>query len=323
MTEQATVEPAKVEFDPKPVSEERLKLLKAMFEARKEMKTVAMSGVNKFDNYEYSTNADFVTCIEVPCEKHGLLITHEVVEDAALEPRKNHKGNVEQVRKVTIRTTCTLVDNGQSISTEFACEGMDPRDKANLKANTGAKKYALANLFNLKTGIDPESNEDGRNSAGPPQRTSQAGNQQRQQQSSGQSPGRQPRQPRQTTAPATITAPKAWPDTDVTNLCNWLRHLPRTASAFKVAWGMIVGNNDLHKSSDWFPVLKEYTGLLRINLHEQTFSKEDLGEKTIAEVAKEVESANAEQAFKDEPAPQDDNQDATGTESTHGQETAG
>lgn len=137
----------------------RTALLKALISARKEMVAVKMSGKNEFDNYEYATLEDYLDVLDEPLHKHGLFLLTNVEEIQQLEDRKTRNGGVEHA--IRIRLNCELMhaNSGQSLSIRCYGEGQDRADKAIYKAITGARKYAIASIFNLCTSADPEADE--------------------------------------------------------------------------------------------------------------------------------------------------------------------
>lgn len=133
-----------------------LALYKAMHAARAKMPIVPKTGHNKFDDYHYSQIEDYVNATQQHLSEFGLLVIFDPVKHEWLDDRTTEKGKLEHVVRVLLRGTCIHVESGEERSTEMWGEGQDRGDKAFYKANTGARKYALANLFNLASGDDPE-----------------------------------------------------------------------------------------------------------------------------------------------------------------------
>lgn len=132
------------------------KLYMALHKARAAMTNVGKGGFNKFDKYTYATLADYLTAIQKPLDDNGLLIVSHVDDITWLNDRETKQGGFEKVCHVKLRTVLIHAESGESISVTVLGEGQDRGDKAFYKADTGARKYALANLFNLATDDDPE-----------------------------------------------------------------------------------------------------------------------------------------------------------------------
>lgn len=170
----ATMEPVNVTYGVKagPVDAPPIRLYTAMQAARAKMAVVAKSGFNKFDNYSYATLIDYVDAIQGPLDAHGLLVTNDVIHHEFLPDRPTKSQGIEHVVRITLRTRVIHCDTGEWMHIETLGEGQDRGDKAYYKAVTGARKYALAMLFNLATDDDPETdsheNEPGKPAAKPP-----------------------------------------------------------------------------------------------------------------------------------------------------------
>lgn len=107
-------------------------------------------------------------------------------------------------------------------------------------------------------------------------------------------------------AKATISLPPGWPDTDVTNLCNWINGLAANTAAFKFAFGALRENAPLYSSlPDWEPVLKAFTDRLRKLILDQTIPQKQRDAQFEDEVRAEAEKLKTDKAaaFTDEPTP--------------------
>ena len=131
-------------------------LYKALHKARAAMGIVAKGGHNKFDNYDYAKLDDFIAVLQKPLDDNGLIVISDIDTIEWCDDRTTQKGGTEKVCRVRLRTDVIHVESGESKSVTVLGEGQDRGDKAAYKAYTGARKYALANLFNLATGDDPE-----------------------------------------------------------------------------------------------------------------------------------------------------------------------
>ena len=116
---------------------------------------VRKDGVNQFHKYNYATAATIFEKVNTALFDHRLMSvpTAEVHE---LTTRTNAKGGVETL--ATMKTTLHVhdLDSENIIEVTAFGSGMDNGDKAIMKAQTAALKYAWMTLFNISTGDDPE-----------------------------------------------------------------------------------------------------------------------------------------------------------------------
>lgn len=134
-------------------------ILTALKAARDSMVLVGKSGRNKFDNYDYATLADYIHATDAAMSQNELLLVVSEVETKSLPPRKTAKGGDMFVCRVVLEGTLYHT-SGQSLGPFRAVgDGEDRSDKAPYKATTGARKYLIAQVFNLYTTDDPEREE--------------------------------------------------------------------------------------------------------------------------------------------------------------------
>jgi len=137
-------------------------IIKASAAARK----VCKGGSNTFDRYKYAKFENYVAACEAALVDAGLAVAYSVVEYRPLPDRPTKKGGVEHAVEILLEATAYASD-GSSISVQAAGEGQDRADKSYYKAQTGAKKYALAGLLNLVTTDDPEADQTVGTASGP------------------------------------------------------------------------------------------------------------------------------------------------------------
>ena len=125
----------------------------AMLAARKEMGPVGKSGHNDFDNYDYSTLADYLDVTGPACLKHDLLTSVEEIECEAFQ---SSSGRMPNGWRVKIATRIKHVPTGEVFEHQQTGEAYDKGDKAYYKAFTGARKFALQGIWDLYGGDDPE-----------------------------------------------------------------------------------------------------------------------------------------------------------------------
>lgn len=136
------------------ISESIDKLAPALVAAQAECGAVAKSGYNKFDRYEYATLADYVAAVRPILAKHGLAIIFDAVLDHNMERTTSQD---KKENGVFLHCNVTIIHaSGQYVRFPAVGEGQDRGDKGTYKALTGARKYALAGLFNLATADEPE-----------------------------------------------------------------------------------------------------------------------------------------------------------------------
>jgi hypothetical protein len=193
------------------------RLYVAMQKARAGMAVVGKSGFNKFDNYPYATLADYLAAIKKPLDETGLIIVNSIDEITWLDDRMTERGKAEKVCRIMLRATVIHAESGESMSVTVLGEGQDRGDKAFYKADTGARKYALANLFNLATDEDPETDSP---ENGTPAQRSQPSNQ--------RSTAPAENQPRR------IPEPVNWPNSSPEDIATWAESL-RNGEDFKQA----------------------------------------------------------------------------------------
>jgi hypothetical protein len=116
---------------------------------------VQKQGTNNFHRYKYATAADVLAKVNASLAAHGLCATTRP-EIVSVDEVKTAKGNAE--RLVTVRVDVTIHDGetGEKLTTSGLGSGQDVGDKAVMKAQTAAQKYAWMLALNISTGEDPE-----------------------------------------------------------------------------------------------------------------------------------------------------------------------
>lgn len=121
-------------------------------------KMVGKSAHNKFDNYRYADLEDYLAVIKPELYKEGLAVITSMATLNRLDNRKTKSGSEDNVVQAELDITI-VHKSGQWIRARMYGEGQDRADKSIYKATTGARKYAIASLFNLATSDDPERDE--------------------------------------------------------------------------------------------------------------------------------------------------------------------
>ena len=131
------------------------KIASKLIQVMAECSQIPKNGVNDFHHYKYATSADVLEKVNSALVKHKLasVVTPEVVQASEV---LNSKGNAEQ--RVTVKVTITLVDaeSGESVLLVGLGSGQDVGDKAVMKAQTAAIKYAYLMSLAISTNDDPE-----------------------------------------------------------------------------------------------------------------------------------------------------------------------
>ena len=131
------------------------KIAGKLIQVMAECSQIPKNGVNDFHHYKYATSADVLEKVNSALVKHKLasVVTPEVLQASDV---LNSKGNAEQ--RVTVRVAITLVDaeSGESVLLVGLGSGQDIGDKAVMKAQTAAIKYAYLMSLAISTNDDPE-----------------------------------------------------------------------------------------------------------------------------------------------------------------------
>ena len=113
-------------------------------------------GYNSFQRYKYTTAAGMFAKINEAMTEQGLFTQ---VESTLVDLRDatTSKGNAEKHAVVKVKITVTDSDTGEAVAFEGLGSGQDGGDKAVMKANTAALKYAYIGGLCLAMSDDPES----------------------------------------------------------------------------------------------------------------------------------------------------------------------
>jgi len=114
---------------------------------------IKKEGHNKFQNYDYVTEAQVKKLIRQPLAQAGVIINpkYETTNEWT-EPGKS--GGVNHFASVLGKFE--LTDGFTSLTGTMPGTGIDSGEKAVYKAETGAQKNYLMQLFMISTGDDPE-----------------------------------------------------------------------------------------------------------------------------------------------------------------------
>lgn len=126
-----------------------------MVEVMKECAHVLKNGTNNFHGYKYATSADVLEKVNAALVKNGIssMAIPELVSSIDVT---NNKGNKEHLATVKITIILTDSTSGETVTIVGLGSGQDAGDKAVMKAQTAAIKYAYLLSLNISTGDDPE-----------------------------------------------------------------------------------------------------------------------------------------------------------------------
>ena len=127
------------------------KLVKVMAECS----YVAKNGSNDFHHYQYVTSADVLEKVNAALTKYkiGSVVLPELVSVVEV---KTAKGNIERLATVKIDIMLIDSESEETLTISGLGSGQDAGDKAVMKAQTAAIKYAYLLSLAISTGDDPE-----------------------------------------------------------------------------------------------------------------------------------------------------------------------
>lgn len=116
---------------------------------------IQKKGTNDFHHYRYATSADVLEKINTALVKQKLcsVVLPEILQQADVTTAK---GNIEHMATVKIDIMLIDAESGESVSFSGIGTGQDSGDKAVMKAQTAAIKYAYLLSMAISTGDDPE-----------------------------------------------------------------------------------------------------------------------------------------------------------------------
>lgn len=116
---------------------------------------VPKNGVNSFHNYKYATAEDVLQKVNESLTKNKIacIAVPELIEFTDFT---NLKGNTEHLATVRVEISLVDSDSGEEVKIYGIGSGQDAGDKAVMKAQTAATKYAYMLSFCIATGDDPE-----------------------------------------------------------------------------------------------------------------------------------------------------------------------
>ena len=116
---------------------------------------IAKNGLNSYHQYKYATAEDVLLKVNTALTKNKIASV-VIPEIASMVDVTNLKGNTEHL--VTVNVQIKLIDSesGECVDLFGIGSGQDAGDKAVMKAQTAAIKYAYMMSLCIATGDDPE-----------------------------------------------------------------------------------------------------------------------------------------------------------------------
>lgn len=131
------------------------KLAKKFIDVMKECSYVEKNGTNTYHNYQYATSADVLAKVNASLVKHGIASV-AVPELLNIVDVTTAKGNTEKLATIQMKITLIDTESGETFTIVGIGSGQDSGDKAAMKAETAAIKYAYMLSLAISTGDDPE-----------------------------------------------------------------------------------------------------------------------------------------------------------------------
>mgnify|MGYP000691953737 FL=1 len=134
---------------------ENTKIAKKLVNVMIECGHIAKNGLNSYHQYKYATAEDVLLKVNSALTKNKIASV-VIPEIASMVDVINLKGNTEHL--VTVNVQIKLIDSesGECIDLFGIGSGQDAGDKAVMKAQTAAIKYAYMMSLCIATGDDPE-----------------------------------------------------------------------------------------------------------------------------------------------------------------------
>lgn len=134
---------------------ENMKIAKKLVNVMAECSHIAKNGLNNYHQYKYTTAEDVLLKVNTALTKNKIA-SIVIPGIASMVDVTNLKGNTEHL--VTVNVQIKLIDSesGECVDLFGIGSGQDAGDKAVMKAQTAAIKYAYMMSLCIATGDDPE-----------------------------------------------------------------------------------------------------------------------------------------------------------------------
>ena len=123
--------------------------------AMKSCSYIEKTGENTFHGYSYVTSSDVLERVNEALTSVGLItaVTPTLLD---LREVQTSKGNIDKHATISVTISIIDIETGESVQISGIGSGQDSGDKAIMKAETAAIKYAYMLSFCIATGDDPE-----------------------------------------------------------------------------------------------------------------------------------------------------------------------
>ena len=134
---------------------ETMKIAQKLVNVMAECAHITKNGVNDYHNYKYATAEDVLQKVNEALTKNKIvsIVTPSL---QSFTDVTNLKGNTEHLATVSVDVQLIDSESGEAVTISGVGSGQDAGDKAVMKAQTAAIKYAYMMSFCIATGDDPE-----------------------------------------------------------------------------------------------------------------------------------------------------------------------
>ncbi|MDO4921762.1 MAG: ERF family protein [Phascolarctobacterium sp.] len=134
---------------------ENMKIARKLVKVMADCSHIAKNGLNSFHNYKYATAEDVLYKVNEALARNNLACFAQPTL-IAFDEVTNLKGNKEHLATVSMRIQIVDSESGEAVEIFGLGSGQDAGDKAVMKAQTAAIKYAYMMSLCIATGDDPE-----------------------------------------------------------------------------------------------------------------------------------------------------------------------
>jgi hypothetical protein len=134
---------------------ENKNIAKKLVKVMSECSHVIKNGQNDFHNYKYATAEDVLQKVNASLTKHNIASVVSPTLDSMVEVL-NRNEKKEHLATISVQVHLIDGDSGESVDLFGIGSGQDAGDKAVMKAQTAAIKYAFMLSLCIATGDDPE-----------------------------------------------------------------------------------------------------------------------------------------------------------------------
>ena len=134
---------------------ENTKIAKKLVNVMNECSHIVKNGLNSYHQYKYATAEDVLLKVNEALTKNRIASV-VIPEIASMVDVTNLKGNTEHLATVNVQIKLIDSESGECVDFFGIGSGQDAGDKAVMKAQTAAIKYAYMLSLCIATGDDPE-----------------------------------------------------------------------------------------------------------------------------------------------------------------------